>query len=269
MLTAFTAFFERVLAGDLAHCAPTSAEAAGFQVLLDTLQGAPATGHIKGHVTGPVSFGLTVPDHEDRPSFYDDTLREVILQGLAAQARAQCRALARTGRPVILFVDEPYLSAFGSATVPVSEEDVITALDAVFGAILEENAVPAVHCCGNTDWGLLMRTRARIINFDAFCYLEGMTLYPEELRRFLDRDGGLAWGIVPTDAGLIAQVTEEELLGKLRDGLAQVASAAEVDEDLLRSRSLITPACGLGTVSPELAERAIRLTRRVADRFRA
>jgi hypothetical protein len=41
-----------------------------------------------------------------------------------------------------------------------------------------------------------------------------------------------------------------------------------LDRDLLSARALVTPACGLGTVSPAAAERAFSLTRQVSEKIR-
>ncbi len=264
---ALTRFYEQVLGEELSGFEPDADTASGYHELLGRLDSLGSEGFIKGHVTGPISFGLTVTDADDRPVLYDETLRDVVIQGLTAQARAQCRRLAAGGRKVILFVDEPYLSSFGSATIPVTETDVIECLDAVTSGILAEGAIPGVHCCGNTDWSLLTRTSARIINFDAYNYLEGMTLYPAELKDFFARDGALAWGIVPTDPEPLAAESVQGLADRLEAGLEQLAASGH-DANLLRHRSLITPSCGTGTLSEQLAERAISLARDVSDELR-
>jgi len=270
---ALTAFFEAALAADAARFLPRPEDAAGYHAFLPRLAaldaGGPAPGRfVKGHVTGPVSFGLTVTRPDGRAVFYDDTLRDVVIQGLAAQARAQVRALGATGRPVVIFVDEPYLSSFGSATVPVSEADVVESLTTVTDAVIAAGGIPGVHCCGNTDWSLLFRTSAQIVNFDAYCYLEGMTLYPDALGAFLERGGALAWGVVPTDATLLGGETAERLHARLRDGLARVADSG-VSPSALRQSCLVTPSCGTGTLPVPVAERAIRLAAEVADLLRA
>jgi len=264
---AMTRFYEQVLSDNIEGFEPPAASAAGYQTFLSRLDGLGRDGFVKGHVTGPISFGLTVTDPDDRPVLYDETLRDVVVQGLTAQARAQCRRLATSGRQVILFVDEPYLSSYGSATIPVSEKDVIECIDAVTSGILAEGALPGVHCCGNTDWSLLTRTTTRIINFDAYNFLEGMTLYPAELAEFLARDGALAWGIVPTDAAHLATETATTLSDRLEAGLDRLATGGH-DPDLLRHRSLITPSRGTGTLSEDLAERAIHLVRQTSDELR-
>ncbi len=262
-----TRFYEQALGDDLAGFEPKSDSAAGYQAFLSRLDSLGSDGFIKGHVTGPISFGLTVTDPDDRPVLYDETLRDVVVQGLTAQARAQCRRLSQSGRKVIIFVDEPYLSSFGSATIPVSETDVIECVEAVTSGILAEGALPGIHCCGNTDWSLLTRTTARIINFDAYNFLQGMTLYPTELTDFFDRGGALAWGIVPTDPGPLATETVAALSDRLEAGMKRLAATGH-DLDLIHHRSLITPACGTGTLSTTLAERAITLARQVSDEVR-
>ena len=39
-----------------------------------------------------------------------------------------------------------------------------------------------------------------ILSYDAYSYFDKLILYPDHLRRFLDKGGILATGIVPTDA---------------------------------------------------------------------
>ncbi len=72
-------------------------------------------------------------------------------------------------------------------------------LDEVFTAIHAEEALAGVHCCGNTDWSVLLATQVDILNLDAYNYLEYLALFPMELREFLDRGGVVAWGIVPNN----------------------------------------------------------------------
>jgi hypothetical protein len=262
-----TEFFGAAMAEDPTPFAPDPDNAAGYPVFRERLADAPSGPFVKGHVTGPVSFGLTVTRPDDRAVFYDETLRDVVIQGLAAQARAQVEQLARSGREVVLFIDEPYLSSFGSATVPVSEDDVVDSLTAVSDAVIEAGGIPGVHCCGNTDWSLLFRTSARIINFDAYAFLEGMTLYPEALSAFYARGGALAWGIVPTDAEVLEGETADSLARRLRQAMEQVARSG-VDADALRRSCLVTPACGTGTLTVAQAERAIELAAAVAADLR-
>jgi hypothetical protein len=40
---------------------------------------------------------------------------------------------------------------------------------------------------GNTVWSLLLETRLDILSFDAYSYLENLSLYPKGLKTFLER----------------------------------------------------------------------------------
>jgi methionine synthase II (cobalamin-independent) len=135
-------------------------------------------------------------------------------------------------------------------------------LDEIFAAIHQEGALAGVHCCANTDWSVLLATTVDALNLDACGYLENLALYPAELRAFLDRGGLVAWGIVPNDEE-IDKVTPEKLARRLRDGLALISRKAQargvsLTAEELATRSLITPRCGLGPTTVDIADKALQ-----------
>jgi methionine synthase II (cobalamin-independent) len=163
---------------------------------------------------------------------------------------------------VIMFIDEPYLSAFGSAFTQISREEVIKYLNEVIEGIHKENALSGVHCCGNTDWSVLMDTNIDIISFDAYSFFGGLTLYPEKLNKFFERGGVLAWGIVPS-SDLINSETVESLTENFIEKNKQLVKKG-IDEKAVKSRYIITPSCGVGSLSEKLAEKIIITTKNVA-----
>ncbi len=234
--------------------------AAGLAALPGVLQDAPAPLAVKGQVTGPISWGLTVVDQDRRPTLYDDILADAIARHLRLKAAWQEQQLAKLCPTVITFVDEPYMSAFGSAFVAVSREQVITLLEEVFAGI---RGLKGVHCCGNTDWGILLETSADILNLDAYEYAGSLALYPEAIRAFLRRGGVIAWGISPNQDHLIAQETVASLTGRLETALDLLVQKGIPKDDLLAAM-MITPSCGLGGMSVAAAERVLALTAGVA-----
>ena len=78
--------------------------------------------YVKGHITGPISFGLTVTDQNKMASLYNETLEQVIVKALTLKGRWQSRELRRAapGAKVVMFYDEPYLHSVGSALISVS-----------------------------------------------------------------------------------------------------------------------------------------------------
>ena len=228
---------------------------------------------VKGQVTGPISMGLTVTDQDLRSSLYNEMLADVLVKNVAMNARWQIRELKKVRQNVIVFVDEPYMASFGSAFISLSREQVNAMLDEVFEAIHSEGGLAGVHCCANTDWSVLLGTQVDILNLDAYGYLENLALYPQEMRQFLDRGGVIAWGIVPSN-GEVDSVTPQGLADQLRAGITLICEKAAVhgvtiDPEEFSSRSLITPACGLGPATPEIADKVLQVLVETAEILRS
>ncbi|MCL0050847.1 methionine synthase, partial [Dehalococcoidia bacterium] len=215
---------------------------------------------VKGQVTGPISFGLMVTDQDRRPILYDDALADALAKYLALKARWQEKELSRLSPNTIVFLDEPYLASLGSAFVAVSADMVVGLIDETLSGL---RGLKGIHCCGNADWSVLMNTTIDILSFDAYNYGESLTLYPAEIKAFLDGGGVLSWGIVPSDEAMLPDKTASELLGHL-EKLMGLLSDNGIDYDRLLEQSLITPSCGLASISPRSAERALKLTAEVS-----
>ena len=266
-------FYEHYLAEDLEYFALRPEYASGFFGFLVALQtNTVEVKWLKGQVTGPVSFGLTVTGQDLRASLYHELLADVIVKNLAMNARWQARRLKDLRPNVIIFVDEPYLSSFGSAYISISREAVIEMLAEVFEAIHLEGALAGVHCCGNTDWSLLMEAGADILNLDAYEYLHTLALYPHELRAFLDRGGWITWGIVPNDERVWGETPQslEQRLGAGFDAIRQKAAARGVSITVgdLSARSLLAPCCGLGSTTEAVADASMDLLRGLREVMR-
>ena len=177
--------------------------AAGLYSFLDLTDLSPLA--VKGQVTGPVTWGLTVADSDGKAIIYDDVLGDAVAKFLWLKAGWQERELKKICPNTIIFVDEPYMASFGSVAVPISKEKVISLLEEVFRGI---SGLKGVHCCGNTDWSVILETSLDILSFDAYNYAESLSLYPAEVKRFLDRGGTIAWGIVPNDEPSLAKETK-------------------------------------------------------------
>jgi methionine synthase II (cobalamin-independent) len=257
------ALYMAYLEDDLAYGELSADYALGLPTFLAgaaTVGGRPVA--IKGQVTGPVSWGLTVVDQDRRPTLYDEILADAIAKHLRLKARWQertLRAICPPGVETIISVDEPFMSSFGSAFVALGREQVLTLIDEVLTGI---DGFKMVHCCGNTDWGLLTETAMDMLSFDAHEYAPNLALYPEEVRAFLARGGMLAWGITPNTSAA-GNETVSSLVERLEAGIELLVQKGIHRDDLLQA-SLISPACGLGTLPAELGERIFELTAGVA-----
>ena len=257
---ALEAFYTPFLEDDIEYFRLRPEYAQGFYTLQTLLPETPGQ-WVKGQVTGPISMGLTVTDQNLRASLYHEMLADVLVKNAAMNARWQIRQLKMLRPNVILFVDEPYMASFGSAFISISREQAVGMLDEVIAAIHAEGGIAGVHCCANTDWSVLLGTQVDILNLDAYGYLANLALYPAELRNFLDRGGAIAWGIVPNNQEIDA-VSPASLAQQLRDGVALICEKAalrgvSIRPDEFDTRSLITPACGLGSTTPEIADKVL------------
>jgi methionine synthase II (cobalamin-independent) len=221
---------------------------------------------VKGHVTGPVSWGLTVTDQDRKSIIYDDTLADAAAKMLRMKAAWQENELRRLSKNTIMFIDEPYMSSYGSAFFSVSKEKVVGLIREVASGI---SGLKGIHCCGNTDWSILLATGVDIINFDAYNYAASLPLYVAEVGHFLANSGAIAWGIVPTFEEPLASETVASLKDRLEDAMAPFARNTGISFRQLVRQSLLTPSCGLATLrGAEAAERALELLNGLSDVMR-
>ncbi len=222
----------------------------------------------KNQVTGPITIGLGRVDENKRAIYYNEIMRDVVIKGTEMKARWLLNRFRFLACPQICFIDEPILSAFGSSTyVSVQRPEVVQALHDVIEAVHKEDALAGIHCCGNTEWTILIDAGVDIISFDAFEFGETIAYYPEKVNEFLGRGGILAWGIVPTSAK-IGQEKAESLVKKLETVVNNLASKG-VDKNLIWEQCLVTPSCGTGSLSVDLAERVFGELREVSRRLRS
>jgi len=209
---------------------------------------------VKVQTTGPCSFALTVVDENKRAIYYNEEFRDVIVKALAMKCCWQIQKFRPYADKVICFIDEPILSAFGSSTyISVKREEVVALIGEVVEAIHAENAIAGVHCCGNTDWTMLIDAGVDLINLDAFSYGDSIALYPDALRKFIADHGLIAWGIVPTSP-VIREQTHNSLMERFSKVIDNLSTKAGIDKRQILDQSLITPSCGTGSLVVSDAE---------------
>ena len=262
-------FYEKALlaeeTGELDAFALSPDFAPGFFALERYLQQcATPPNFAKVQVIGPISFGLGLKDLEGRLAFFREDFRDALIRAVSLQARWQIRRISPLCGTAICFLDEPYLQSFGSMEyISLSREDAVAAVKEACDAVKSEGAVAGVHVCGKTDWSLLTEAEVDLLNFDAYTQGDSLGLYTVEINRFLERGGIVAWGIVPTVAADIDKESPESLADRL-DALLDRLAAQGIDRDRLIDRSMVTPACGLGTLSVEHADKAGNLLKDTA-----
>jgi methionine synthase II (cobalamin-independent) len=242
------------LENDVDKYAVSADYAAGLHAFLNLKKLKPLA--VKGQVTGPVTWGLTVTDSEGKAVIYDDVLGDAVAKFLRLKAGWQERELRKLSANTIIFVDEPYMASFGSVSVTLSAPRVQNLVEEVFRGI---EGLKGVHCCGNTDWSVLLGTSLDILSFDTYNYAQSLGLYPKEVKALLDRGGAIAWGIVPNDQTWLQKETAASLKDRLEEAMAPFTRNGVPFKQLLR-QSLLTPSCTLASLdTPDAAAHALEL----------
>lgn len=274
---AMVRFYEEALAVegtaddlDRSRFAMAPEAAPGFFELLRQAGGrTPPPLAVKGQIIGPVTFGTSLCDSDGKAIFYDPQLRDVMVRLLSLRARWQVRRLGALGRPVLLFIDDPAITGFGSSIyIGLGRDEITQSLGAMIEAIHQEGGLAGVHICANADWTLILDSKADILSFDAYAFFDQFVIYRDGIRRFVQRGGVIAWGLVPTlSPEDLAHASAVALHAQWAEKSAQVADLG-IDRDEVKARALITPACGMGALSEALALKALTLTRELSDRIR-
>ncbi|MFA5859353.1 MAG: methionine synthase [Elusimicrobiota bacterium] len=254
-------FYQAVIDNDIDKFCISQDYAAGIYSVIDVLKlySNKKFHKIKVQVTGPVSFGLTVTDETGKSILHNEQYSDVLVKGLLMKALWQV-GFVRKNMPdsrILAFIDEPYLSAFGSAYVPVSREVVVKCINEIADALHKIDVEVGIHCCGNTDWSILMDTSIDVLSFDAYNYFETLLLYKSKLAEFITSGRKLAWGIVPSNNDVIADAVVE-LKQRINHGIEVLASKG-IDKDIIMENIIITPSCGLGSLEPVRSENIVNL----------
>jgi len=250
-------FYENVQNGNLEAFRITEKFAPGFYRFLERLKERnEAVKFIKTQITGPFSMGLGLKDEKGKPVIYNYGYFDIIKNALHMKAQWMIATIKAQfpDKGIIIFFDEPYMVSFGSAYVSISKEETINLFNDVLKGI---PALRGIHCCGNTDWSVLFNTDVDIVNYDAFNYLETIFYFKDDLKRFINRGGRIAPGIVPSAEEVMNATSAdmERIMEKFQSAMTE-----KVGPQGLRDL-IVTTSCGVGSLQPEEASYAMKLLR--------
>lgn len=228
--------------------------------------------YAKGQVTGAFTLSTTVKDNEGNYAFFDKSLKEVIVKMMSLKALWQIQKIKEASPETtpIIFIDEPNLSYLGSLKfTDIKEFDVVDMIKSVSDIIKENGAMSGLHCCGNCDWAIVIKSGIDIINLNVFVYEKDLDLYIDDLKEFLQNGGKIVWSTVPTmNRELLKRTDLADMLPVFENAVKNLTKKG-IDEKIVIENSMITSSCGMGTLSEELAERAMRLVKELSDNRKA
>ncbi len=218
---------------------------------------------IRGQLEGPISFGFNILDQDDRPILFDDTVRPFMLDFMAKRVNAQSARLKECNTNAFMFVDEPGLQFLFSAMSGYSDLKAKGDLDQFFAQVDQPRGI---HLCGNPDWDFLLNLDLDVLSMDVYTNSEIFASYTAAIKKFLDRDGVIVWGIVPTGFEAFAQEEIPSLVQRL-ENVWQILWSKGIDRDRLIARSMLSPAtcCLINPDKERTVERAFAAVNRMAE----
>lgn len=228
--------------------------------------------YAKGQIVGPFTLATSLLDKNGRCAVYDETLCDIIVKLLSLKVLWQIKRIksANPSTIPIIFIDEPSITQLGtSAYLTISENEVVQMLKEIFDLIKSNGGICAIHCCGKCDWTIPIKTGVDIINLDAYAFARNLSVYSNEIEKFINNGGKIAWGLVPTlDCEALENITLDDLVEKFKKSVNYLTKKG-IDEKLIIDNSLITSSCGAGSLSEELAERAMDLVFELSETLKA
>ncbi len=224
---------------------------------------------VKLQTIGPITFGLTLKDQNGKAILYDAQVKDTVIKNVVMKSIWQIKqvlnAIPET-KKIFLFLDEPYLAAYGSAFTAISMNDVKEILSNTILEIKNQllilslydkfNLSIGIHCCANTDWGIISTLDLDILSFDAHDFFNDFVLYSENIIKFINDGKQIAWGIVPNNKNIdVENITS--LLESLNNNILFFEKKG-VDKTKLLNNIILTPQCGLGNATEEVAKKVLK-----------
>ncbi len=227
--------------------------------------------YAKGQIVGPFTLAAALADNNGTPLVFDETLRDIVVKLLSLKALWIIKQMKKTNSEItpIIFMDEPSISQLGtSAYLTIKNEDVRLMLKEISDIIKQNGGLSAIHCCGKCEWTIPVEAGINILNLDAYSFSEHFSIYAKDIKKFLNNGGKIVWGLVPTlDSNVLSTISADDLVKKFENSVTYLTNKG-IDEKLITDNSLVTSSCGAGSLTDELAQRAMDLIKELSDILR-
>jgi len=188
----------------------------------------------KAQIAGPTTVRWATRLADGKPLSDAPGLEAQMTALVLARALAMTRALRERGAQPLVFFDEPALFALDPHRPTHAVE--LAELRMAAAALRRAGALVGVHCCGNTDWSVLMGGEFDYLSMDVRLSGRSLAAAGPVLDGFLERGGAVVAGVVPT--GSSDRADPRELLAGLMDSLGERTPR-------VLATALLSPACGL------------------------
>lgn len=207
-------------------------------------------GPIKWQFVGPVTLGIALV----RAGVASSVAFDVAVAAVRSHVEWLLDVVAErmpTSQQVV-FIDEPSFADIDD-DFPLAPDAAIDLVSAAM-AMVEARAVAGLHCCAHADLAALLATGPNVLSVPVGAFISDQA---PRLSRFIERGGIVAWGAVPTSGPLYRGDRAMERAWRTLSNLWCELLRRGLDPVQLRSQAIITPECGLGTHTPDIAEQVM------------
>jgi hypothetical protein len=210
---------------------------------------------VLGLVLGPVSLAMMLIDDRGEPVVGHTELLDGLAKHVYLRRQVLHKTLERSGKPVLVWVYEPYLTIARSPFASLSAEELHAAADQTLG-----NGVPRALWVSDLPTALhLPETLYVDLVAMPLPVTELASIAAPWLKLLLERKAAVGWGVVPVTAEGLRSATVGRLAARFSTWL-QALEAEGVPTDQLLASSLVMPEDTLMYLEPAEAERALALT---------
>jgi hypothetical protein len=216
-----------------------------------------------GSIVGPISLGFQLVDHDEVPLVQDGVVLSALAQHLFLRRQWLYSALRRYNERALVWLYEPFADAITGPFCPMPVDTLCAAVDQTLGynqpRALWLNAVEAVSPLFETmKISLLGLPLPQPQHAEALAPL---------LRRLVADRGGVGWGVVPTQAGMLEQTSVGRVAARFDEWLRALEAQGLVPDDVAAA-SFIMPDDTLAYLEAREAEHVLSLTAEVASVIR-
>ncbi len=221
----------------------------GYRAFLDVAGARRNSQLIKWQFVGPVTLGMTlVRTGVPTVIAFDLALRAVRSH---IQALENIVAAVLPASTQLIMVDEPLLTEALAGESDVSPDAIVDLVSGALAAISPDN-LNGIHCCADSEWTALFSMGAAVLSIPvpsgrAIADIEAVA---SRITEHLELGGIIAWGALRTDGPI---PTAADRAWKSLTGMWCSLVRKGVDPILLRKQSIVTPVCGLGMHTDEIA----------------
>ena len=227
----------------------------GYRAFLDAAGARRDTQWVKWQFVGPVTLGMTLVRTGVPAIVAFDLALRAVRSHIQALEKIVSASLPMSTQ--IIMVDEPLLTEALAGESDLSPDAIVDLVSGALAAISFDN-LNGIHCCADTDWNAMFSMGAAILSIPAPTghAISAIEAVASRISEYLELGGVIAWGVLRTDGPI--PTAADRAWKSLTDMWCSLVRKG-VDPVLLRRNSIVTPVCGLGMHTDDLATQVMAL----------